>query len=194
MLLKPDIDINRRNFIKLSLVLAGALLLNKITGVLSLASKIAPDTYAVSAPARRALPAGTKEYKNARYGFSLLHPSGLSVGTFDEGGGASTITFQNPEKAEGFQIFIVPYGEPQAGLPAQAGEKRFRQDVPSGVRKSLRKIAVGGTRGDAFYSESATLGATREVWFVRGGFLYELTTLKSLDRWLGTIVKTWKFV
>ena len=187
MLQKPDIDINRRNFIKLSLVLAGALLLNKITGVLSLASRIAPNTSAVSAPTRRMPPAGTKEYKNARYGFSFLYPSDLSVATFPEGGGA-TITFQNVEKAEGFQIFITPYSEPQVS------EKRFRQDVPSGVRKSLTNISVDGATGAAFYSTNAELGATREVWFVRGGFLYELTTLKPLDRWLGTIVKTWKFV
>src|SRR3989338_11613844 len=95
---KPDVDLNRRTFIKASLVLAGALVLGKVSGLLSLAS-------AISAPSRTSS-VRVKEYKNTRYGFSLLYPSDLKVATFDEGSGASTITFQNVEKAEGFQLFI----------------------------------------------------------------------------------------
>lgn len=141
----------------------------------------------VSFPARQ-LPSGAKEYQDARYGFSLLYPSDLAVSTFDEGGGASTITFQNVERAEGFQIFIVPYNE------SQVSEQRFKQDVPSGVRESLSNITVDGATAAAFYSTNTALGATREVWVVHGGFLYEVTTLKPLDTWLTAIIQTWKFL
>lgn len=149
-----------------------------------------PATSAVSpsaSPARTS-PVGTKEYQNAHYGFSLLYPNYLEVSTFDEGGGATTITFQNVEKAEGFQIFIVPYSE------SQVSEQRFKYDEPSGVRESLKSIVVGGASGDAFYSTNTELGDTREVWVVHGGFLYEITTHKSLDAWLGDIIQTWKFI
>ena len=130
---------------------------------------------------------GMREYKSTAYHFSLLYPNYLKVSTFDEGGGATTITFQNIEKAEGFQLFIVPYSEPQVS------EQRFRQDEPSGVRESLTNITVDGVVGEAFYSTNARLGDTREVWIVHGGFLYEVTTHKSLDTWLGAIIQTWKF-
>ena len=182
---KPDIiDINRRNFIKASLFLAGGLVLGKVSGLLSLPSNISSSVRVASAP-----PIRVKEYQNARYGFSLLYPSALAVSTFDEGGGASTITFQNPEKGEGFQIFSVPYGGTQA-----MSEERFRQDVPSGVCKSLTHIAMDGAAGTAFYSTHTALGATREVWVVHRGFLHEVTTLKPLDGWLDSIIPTLKFV
>ena len=34
----------------------------------------------------------------------------------------------------------------------------------------------------------------REVWFIHGGYLYEVTTYKELDTWLGSIMQTWKFI
>jgi hypothetical protein len=128
-----------------------------------------------------------REYQSTAYHFSLLYPNYLKVSTFDEGGGATTITFQNPEKGQGFQIFIVPYGE------SQVSEQRFKYDEPSGVRNNLKNIVVDGASGDAFYSTDATIGETREVWVVHGGFLYEITTHKLLDAWLGGILQTWRF-
>ena len=142
---------------------------------------------AVSSPARTP-PSGTKEYKSTAYHFSLFYPQELAVEERQEGGGATTITFQNVEKAEGFQLFIVPYTEPQVSA------ERFKRDVPSGVRNNLTNITVDGATAAAFYSTNTELGDTREVWVVRGGFLYEVTTLKPLDIWLGEIIKTWRFI
>jgi hypothetical protein len=145
---------------------------------------LAPDTTQTVATSTL----GMREYQSTAYHFSLLYPNYLKVSTFDEGGGATTITFQNVEKSEGFQIFIVPYEG------TQVSEQRFKEDVPSGVRESLKTIVVDGAAGEAFYSTDANLGDTREVWVVHGGFLYELTTHKSLETWLGGIIQTWKFI
>jgi len=151
---------------------------------------VQPPSEALSAisPSARTPPVGTKEYRSARYHFSLFYPQELTVEEHSEGGGAATITFQNIEKAEGFQLFIVPYSEPQVSA------ERFKRDIPSGVRNNLTNITVDGATGAAFYSTNTELGDTREVWFVHGGFLYEVTTLKPLDAWLGAIIQTWKFV
>lgn len=134
------------------------------------------------------MPAGMREYQSAAYHFSLFYPKDIVVNERPEGGGAVTITFQNVEKAEGFQIFVVPYNE------SQVSEQRFKQDVPSGVRESLTDIVVDGATGAAFYSTNIALGATREVWFIHGGFLYEVTTLKPLETWLNEIMRSWKFI
>lgn len=61
----------------------------------------------------RAVPESFREYRSERYAFSLLYLEDLSVKEYDEGGGASTITFENAETLQGFQIFIVSFVEPQ---------------------------------------------------------------------------------
>src|SRR3989344_8933250 len=99
---RVDIDANRRDFIKASLVLAGGLVLTK----LDVFQWIASTASGISAPSLRR--AASAAYHSTHYGFSLQYPSDLAIATFDEGNGASTITFQNIEKVQGFQIYIAP--------------------------------------------------------------------------------------
>ena len=98
-----------------------------------------------------------------------------------------TVIFENVEKGEGFQIFIIPYNE------SQVSEERFRQDIPSGIRKGLTDVTIDNAVGAAFYSEHEILGETREFWFIKNGWLYEITAPKSLDAWLSKIVATLEF-
>jgi hypothetical protein len=58
----------------------------------------------------------------------------------------------------------------------------------------MHDISVGGATAASFYSTDARLGDTYEVWVLHGGYLYEITTLKSLDTWLNGILATWKFL
>lgn len=136
----------------------------------------------------RKLSSDQSEYRSTKYKFSLFYPKNLSVQEFDEGRGASTIVFQNPEAGLGFQIFITPFSG------KQITEEKFRQDVPSGVRNELRNISVDGANGASFYSTNTFLGETAEVWFIKNGFLYEITAPKSLVSWLSTIIETWLFI
>ena len=137
----------------------------------------------------RPAPSGFVEYYNPQYHFSLLYPTTLKVSEHPEDGGAITVTFEDiePKTVMGFQIFIVPFDG------SQITDARFKEDNPSGVRQSLTNIQVDGAVGAAFYSTDNILGATREVWFLQGGYLYEVTTFKELDTWLDSIIQTWKF-
>mgnify|MGYP001610874267 CR=1 FL=1 len=137
----------------------------------------------------RAVPAGEKEYYNPQYKFSLLYPNNLTAAEHDEGAGAMTIIFEYDDKKtlEGFQVFIVPFSG------SQITDDRFKQDIPSGVRKDLKEIKIDGATGASFYSENDVLGETAEVWFLRGGYLFEVNTFKELAPWLDTILQTWKF-
>jgi hypothetical protein len=38
------------------------------------------------------------------------------------------------------------------------------------------------------------VGDIREVWFIRGGFIYEVATYNELDSWLAEILATWKVI
>ncbi|HYF12910.1 MAG TPA: hypothetical protein VD928_01260 [Candidatus Paceibacterota bacterium] len=129
----------------------------------------------------------TREYRSATHHFSLQYPKDLAVKEFEEGGSAMTVIFENVEKGEGFQIFIIPYNE------SQVSEERFRQDIPSGIRKGLTDVTIDNAVGAAFYSEHEILGETREFWFIKNGWLYEITAPKSLDAWLSKIVATLEF-
>ena len=136
----------------------------------------------------RQAPEDWLEYQNVAYNFSLLYPAYLKVDEHSEEDGSSSITFQNFEKGEGFQVFILPYNE------TQVSEERFRKDIPSGVRMDVQDVMVHGAGGAAFYSKDVSLGETYEVWFIHKGFLYEVTTLGSLDLWLADIMGRWKFI
>jgi hypothetical protein len=133
-------------------------------------------------------PAGYKEYYDEAYRLSLFYPESLVVQKTDEGSGASTITFQSPAEERGFQIFVVPYAEPQITT------EQFRKDAPSGVRKGLKDVMIDGATGASFYSENTALGETAEIWLIHGWYLYEVTTLKPLAPWLGDIMQSWKFI
>ncbi len=133
-------------------------------------------------------PAGTREYKSMLFRFSLFYPKDLQVKADDYEGSATTIVFENAEGNKGFQIFIVPYKENQISA------ERFKMDVPSGVIKDKSDILIGGAPATMFYSTNAVMGDTREVWFIKNGFLYEVTTYKELDAWLSGIMQTWRFL
>lgn len=136
----------------------------------------------------REAPEGFEEFKSNNYNFSLFYPDGLSVEEYDEGGGASTITFQNIDSGLGFQIFIVPYYEDKIT------DERFYRDVPSGVRENLENKDVDGAMAAFFDSQNVLLGQTKEVWFINDGFLYEVSTIKDLESWLLEIMETWQFL
>ena len=142
----------------------------------------------IGIPPLRAPPAGFKEYRHLTYHFSLFYPDDLSLKEYKENGMAFTVTFQDETGEKGFQVFVVPYGE------SQVTDGRFKTDVPSGVRQEAIDIMIDGTRGTMFWSENKAMGETREVWFIHGGFLYEVTTYKNLDEWLSQIMQTWKFL
>lgn len=135
----------------------------------------------------REAPEGFLLYENEQFDFSLFYPAELGVSERDEEGDAQTILFQTPSGGFGFQIFIVPYDK------KEITEERFKNDVPSGVRKEPVTVWVDGVQGVAFWSENAALGETREVWFIHDWYLYEVTTYKELDEWLMNILSSWAF-
>lgn len=126
-------------------------------------------------------------YKNVLFRFSLTYPKNLQVREHDDGTSASTITFESEAGQQGFQIFIVPYTENYI-TPEQ-----FKKDIPSGVMEEPTDIIIDGARATMFYSQDVVMNKTREVWFIKDGFLYEITTVADLDAWLAQILSTWQF-
>lgn len=156
-------------------------------GALPLGAGQATSTVAAAAESRM-VPAGAREYRSAAYHFSVLYPENLAVTDYDEGVGAATVSFQNAASSQGFQVFIVPYSEPQVTA------ERFMRDVPSGVKEGTLNISIGGVPAVSFYSKDTALGDTAEIWFIYADHLYEVTAPKPLAGWLSSIMATWQFI
>jgi len=130
---------------------------------------------------------GSMLYRNAKYNFKLVHPAELQV-TETENNGTFTVVFANSDATEAFQIFITPY----AGW--FVSEERIAMDIPSGKIENPVDVLIDGVKGTIFFSEHAAVGETREVWFLHGDYLYEVTAPKLLDEWLSHIMTTWRFL
>ena len=126
-------------------------------------------------------------YTDTSERFSFMYPKTLNVQYYNEGRGAETIVFQNIKTTQGFQVYIVPYTEDTVST------QQFEKDQPSGIQDELTNIKVDGATGASFYSQHTLLGKTYEVWFIKNGYLYEVTTLASLDTFVNDIIETWKF-
>lgn len=132
-------------------------------------------------------PEGYIEYRNTTYGFSYFRPSHAKVTEYDEGGGATTLTYEDFQNARGFQVYIVPYSQPLIT------EAQFRKDVPSGVRNNVNETTLDGIRAVTFNSIDEYLGETREIWVIHNGYLYEITTFAGTGEWFTPIIQSWRF-
>lgn len=134
----------------------------------------------------RALPRGYREYRDNILGFAFHYPEEDAIREVDDGGGAKTIVIENKTVPRGLQIFIVPYTE------ETISEERFKADVPSGVREDAAPTTVGEEQitAVAFTSFHPSLGETHEVWFIKNGYLFEITTLPRTDDWFIPILNS----
>jgi hypothetical protein len=134
-------------------------------------------------------PTGSKEYRNKQYGFSIYYPDNLPPKEYVTPRIPElTVAFQAEQGGEGFQIYVAPIDG------NEITEERFLRDEASGVRKDPHDAAVDGVKALAFNGFDAAMGQTYEVWFIRKGFLYEVSTYKELESGLNEIMSTWRFI
>jgi hypothetical protein len=132
-------------------------------------------------------PPNTKTYQSSIYHFSLFYPDNLSLREESEASNSMVLLFEDPATEQGFDIFMTPYDEPKIT------QARFLMDEPSGVMNDPQNITIDGAPATEFFSTNAALGASREIWFLHGSILYEVTAPQSLDSWLQQIMETWQF-
>ena len=136
-------------------------------------------------------------YTDTQYGFSFQYPKSFTASKFSEGeGDAILVQYQGASnsineypKNSGFQIFIAPFDEP---LPTK---ERILQELPDMVINNIEnRVLKNGIPALIFFSEdSSSLGKTREIWFVKSGYLYQITATKEIDNLVAQIVATWRF-
>ena len=110
---------------------------------------------------------------NGAFHFSVSYPLNLAVREYQEEGGAITVTFQDIPTDQKFQVYVTPY-------------RSSRQDPID--------VTIDGIKATSFYSHNDILDDTREIWFIHGGYLYEVTSYKELSTWLDKIMQSWKLL
>ncbi|MEQ1561451.1 MAG: hypothetical protein ABL899_01855 [Nitrospira sp.] len=129
-----------------------------------------------------------------KYAFSFTYPSSMKTSNFREGDGEQ-ILFQDDANKNWFQINITPWDE-----SGDLTVARIKKDIPDIVIKDPQSVILGpdqksssGPKAIIFFSKEASLGETREVWFVKNGNLYQVTTYKRLDALISQILSTLVF-
>lgn len=133
-------------------------------------------------------------YTHPTYGFSFRYPEGFTVNSFSDESGETILVQKEGRVKEGFQIFISEFDEPGPITP-----ERIHIDVPNMVVEEPQEVMIGGSgqglgvRALVFFSHDPSLGRTREVWFVHGGYLYQVTARAEFDAELSKIMATFRF-
>lgn len=132
-----------------------------------------------------------RSYYNPELGISFNYPEGFNISGFKEGEAGYTILAQKPNSKDSFQIFASDFDEPGPITP-----ERINQDLPDMKIESPMAVLIGSdkkTNALIFFSKNESLGRTREVWFVKNGKLYQLTTYADKDSLVGPILDTLRF-
>lgn len=134
----------------------------------------------------------SKPYSNDTYKFSLNIPENFAARQLAaDDSGATTILLESVDRADGVQIIVSPFTDDLHALTAD----RIHQDVPDMKISEPQPVDIGDNdTGLAFKSDNEAFnGASREVWFVFRGNLYQISTYDHLDPLLKKIFATWKF-
>ncbi len=129
----------------------------------------------------------TLQYKNTSRLFTLEYPKNLSYKDIDEGDTTHTIVFSDSIEEKSFQVFFTPY------YGNQITSSRILKDVPSGKYTTPVEIIIGKNIRALLFNSTLDIGEMTEVWFLRDGYLYQITAPKELEEWLAKIMETWEF-
>ena len=155
-------------------------------------SEIYPDT--IPEPEQKVfdLP---KTFRHPDLKFSFSYPDGFTASRLPQTEGGETVVVQDTKRQAGFQIHLEPYDDPDTDITAE----RLARDIPEMKVKDPQEVLVGApstSSGQAAGKGLAWVASdtgTREVWFIFGGTLYQLTAPLSNDTLLQRVLNTWSF-
>jgi len=129
----------------------------------------------------------TKSYSNENYKFSLLYPDGL-IPSYIETEEGEIVIFTGTEKNYGFQIVISYFDESADVLTAE----RIKKDTSITTIDPQEVLLGENGRGIAFLDSEGD-SSYRQIWFVIGGNMYQITAHISFDAVLKKVMNTWEF-
>lgn len=127
-------------------------------------------------------------YQNTKYGFTFNYPNNYRIGSFAEGEG-DVVLLQDANAKTGLQITISPFDENINRL----SEARIRQDLPDLDMQNVDQIMLGDLPAIFFTSSDSSFGNSVEVWFIKNGNLYQMSTYSYQLPLLEQVAKSMQF-
>lgn len=140
-------------------------------------------------------------FKSSDPAFSFSYPEGFTASRLPGAEGGETVVVQDTKRTAGFQIHLEPYEDPDTDITTE----RLARDIPEMKIKEVQDVWIGGADGADGHpvSVSSVSGkglafiasdtGTREVWFIFGGTLFQLTAPIENDTLLQRVLGTWSF-
>lgn len=136
------------------------------------------------------VPPLVKPYSNNVYRFSLKMPEDFVARQVPGLDGAEIILLEDAT-GQGVQITVTPFDEDLQVLT----KEQIQEEIPDLQIVDPQSVEIGTNHtGLAFKSDNEFFdGASREVWFVFKGNLYQISTFMRLDDLLRQLFATWQF-
>lgn len=138
----------------------------------------------------------TQTYTNDTYHFTVKYPASSTPNAFanpdtSAAGGGDMIVIAD-DAGMGAQILVTPFDEPVTALTVD----RIKQDLPDLTILSPQDVLLGpdGANGKGVaFLDGTTTDASRQIWFIAGKHLYQITAPVSFDATLQAMLNTWQF-
>ncbi len=144
----------------------------------------------VTTPSDYVVPPMEAGYTNEQFRFSLTLPQGVTAAQLPFDGKGTAVVLQDAS-GNGIQIYVTE----NVGDTRVLREADIKRQIPDMQVTGVQAVEIGeNNTGVAFLSDNeAYNGASREVWFVFNGNLYQISTYARLDNLLQAMFGTWKF-
>jgi hypothetical protein len=131
----------------------------------------APSVSSVAAtPLRQGQTPEPPAYSDDVFHFRVPYPTDYAVREYvEDEDGARTVAFEGP-RSGGISDF-------RRSLRARSLPNASKAMIRLAMNDA-EEIMVDGTPAKSFIGYNDQMGATREVWFIHGGYLYEITTYR----------------
>lgn len=118
--------------------------------------------------------------------FDFVLPHSFTISRIEEAGG-ETLLFRGEDERRSFQIHITDFDDPSPLSP-----EKIRADLPSMDFRDPQVISVDEVQAVVFLTTEGSL-ETREIWMVRGGMLYQISTYAEFDNDMVEILSKWSW-
>lgn len=132
---------------------------------------------------------GWEGYAHPSLPFAFAYPKELTPVAFQDDG-AEIVLLGGKESGTEVQIVIRVFDE-----SGPLTVERIQRDVSEMAIDEPQNVLIGSARIPAllFWSnDGASVGKTRELWFIQGSYLYQVTASAEMDETLAKIMETWR--
>ncbi len=130
------------------------------------------------------------DYQNEQFRFSLKLPQGFTATQLPHDGKGTPVVLQDAA-GNGIQIYVTE----NVGDVRVLTERDIKSEIPDMQVTDAQEVEIGADhKGVAFMSDNEAYNrASREVWFIFNGNLYQISTYAHLDNLLQAMFSSWQF-